>query len=460
VNEDRLLAASRGDLNGTPGVSTAAGSVSAPLAPAKSAVDAGAASAPGTTSAVGGTTAGGAATRSASSAPATSGSGGAKTTPGAKTTAAVGAGAPCSGVRSTLVIGAVGEQTGLVGATLGGGPKAVQAWVQRTNAKGGLDCHPLKYIVADDGGDPAKHASLVQQLVETDGVKAFVQMNAALAGQSAIKYLEKKGVPVIGGDGASSWFYDSPVYYPQGVHGADFVGASIVAIAQGAKAKGMTKVGTIACIEATICSIVTQVFDEYIKRVPEVSDVYKGSASLTAPDFTAQCLRAKDAGAQALVLALDYTGIQRVARSCGSVGYHPLLGTVSQAAQPEVASDPNLDGLIAAMNTAPWFDAGNAEMDEQIKTMNQYGVKLDGSTSQGWVAALLFTAAMQNVPSEPTSKDILDGLNHIKNNDLGGTTGLLTFHAGENHKAPFCYFPVGVTKGAFVSLNGFKRVCQ
>jgi ABC-type branched-subunit amino acid transport system substrate-binding protein len=350
-------------------------------------------------------------------------------------------------------------QSGVIANAIGGGPRAVQAWVQAMNAKGGVACHPIRYIVTDDGGDPAKHTALVQQLVEQQNVIAFVQMNSPLAGHSSVKYLESKGVPVIGSEGASPWFYESPMFYPQAASGDDFLGGSIIAVAQQAKAKGMSKIGSMACIEATICSRVNQVLKTYAERVPGVSVVYTGSASLTATDYTSQCLAAKNAGVQALVAAFDYTGIQRVAKSCAAVNFRPMYGTISEAAAPDIAKDKNLDGLVIATNTAPWFAPGLAQISLYNQVMKQFDVVPSADSAQGWVSALLFAEAAKKLPATPASKDLVTGLNAIKNNDLGGTTGKLSFTAGEKHSAPLCYFPVQTSGGTWVSLNGFKRVC-
>ena len=55
------------------------------------------------------------------------------------------------------MIGSVGEYSGLLGPILAPGVKSVQAWVAATNAKGGLNCHPVKLVVYDTGGDPARN---------------------------------------------------------------------------------------------------------------------------------------------------------------------------------------------------------------------------------------------------------------------------------------------------------------
>jgi hypothetical protein len=59
--------------------------------------------------------------------------------------------------------------------------RAVAAWAAAVNATGGLNCHPVKYIIEDDGGDPSRNQALTQQLVEQDHVIALVHVDAPLA---------------------------------------------------------------------------------------------------------------------------------------------------------------------------------------------------------------------------------------------------------------------------------------
>jgi hypothetical protein len=74
--------------------------------------------------------------------------------------------------------------------------------------------------------------------------------------------------------------------------------------------------------------------------------------------------------------------------------------------------------------------------------MNQYaGGAIKGyAGSLGWTAGALLVAATRNLPANPTTNDILNGLYSIKGNDLGGLTAALTFQKGQNPVEPFCYF--------------------
>jgi branched-chain amino acid transport system substrate-binding protein len=88
------------------------------------------------------------------------------------------------------------------------------------------------------------------------------------------------------------------------------------------------------------------------------------------------------------------------------------------------------------------------------------GVPLDGSGIEGWTSAQLFAAATQNLPDNPTTQDVLAGLWSIKNNDLGGLTGPITFTKGQNAPEVLCWWAVQLKSGQAVSPNGGQRSCK
>src|SRR5258706_297544 len=83
----------------------------------------------------------------------------------------------CGGSESAPVLGSVSILTGPIGAAVKPMVKGAQTWVAAMNAKGGLRCHKITYLVADDGGDPSRHQALVHQQVEQGHVQAFLQMS-------------------------------------------------------------------------------------------------------------------------------------------------------------------------------------------------------------------------------------------------------------------------------------------
>jgi len=72
-------------------------------------------------------------------------------------------------------------------------PKEFRFWARWINDRGGLNGHPVKFVVADDGADPARHRALVQQMVETQGAIALVGDGEVVTGASSVEYLTGKG---------------------------------------------------------------------------------------------------------------------------------------------------------------------------------------------------------------------------------------------------------------------------
>jgi branched-chain amino acid transport system substrate-binding protein len=319
----------------------------------------------------------------------------------------------------------------------------------------------VKYIVEDDGGDPARGRSEVQDLVESKKVIAFVYNSAPLAGQGTVDYLTQKQVPVIGSEGTSEWFYSSPVFFPQMTSGS-LVGASTTASAASQTIpKGLTKLGLITCSDGIqICEESKKVVPEWAPKVG-YTYVYTGSASLAQPDYTAECLAARNAGAQVLTFAMDANSIERFAKSCTNIGYRPTFAVSQHVASDALAQEPMLQGVAGTAMVAPWFDKANPAVAEFQAAMAAYatGVSLTGSPSFGWASAKLFEKAAQHLGDQPTAAQVLDGLWSIRNDTLGGLTMPLTFSRNQIAPRPLCYYRYTVNGGSYVLVDGGDVHC-
>jgi branched-chain amino acid transport system substrate-binding protein len=373
--------------------------------------------------------------------------------------AAAGA-AACTKPLTPITIASVGQQSGLIGALTVAGTKGVQAWVAMVNARGGVNCHPVKYLVADDGGDPSRHQSLVQEMVERRGVQAFVYQDAVLTGQASVDYLTRKGIPVVGTENSGEFVYNSPMYFPQASSGNFLLEQPMFAAADTLKAKGLTRVGLLTCLEAAQCGVARSNFDAW-SRQAGLTPVYNAQASLATGDFTSNCQGAQAAKVQALVTDLDASSNSRLARSCESIGYKPVLVSNGQAATQNSLADPRLEGFLLGVQVRPPFGGSSPAVDAFNAAMAKYapGVPVDTNTMVGWVAAKLFEEATTHLSEPPTSASVLAGLWSIKNNDLAGLTYPLTFTKGQNAPKVFCYWLIAIQGGKFVSPNGGKRSC-
>lgn len=370
------------------------------------------------------------------------------------------AAAGCPSGASPVVIGSVGQMSGIVGAAVIGGTKAVQAWVAAKNAAGGLDCHPLRYVTADDGGDPSRQQLLVKKLVEQEGVIAFVFMTAVLTGQASVEYVQRKQVPVIGADGGATYFNGSPMHFSPGAVGADLADVMLIGGAAVTIPKGRSKLATITCQEATFCNVAETRWQQTASKVG-YKVVYQSKASITQPDFTSQCLSAQSAGADVIAGAFDPNSWERIARSCAQVGYRPTLVSSTQQVRVDFAQDPAFDGMVVANTQLPWFFEGNPAIAEFTTVMKRYApaVPIDAASLAGWASAKMFERAAQGRLGErPASTDVLRGLWTFRDERLGGLTPPLTFKEGEAPPPLPCGWALVINQGKWT--NDGRQICQ
>lgn len=348
--------------------------------------------------------------------------------------------------------------SGFVGEMFKGSLTAVQIWAKAVNDRGGVAGHPVQVMVVDDGGDPARHRAGIQQLVEKDGVLAIVGDNGFLAlREDSVKYVEQKGVPIIGGDALNDLWNSSPMMFPQMAGGNYKLWSQMVAAADTAGKGG--KFGYILCTEGPICQDALKWWPEYAKR-NGLEVVYGSQMSMTQPNFTAECLAARNAGVEFLMLGMDTNSERRVIASCAQQGYKPVFGLVQVRA--EMAADKGIDGAVVVSNVFPWVSTDTPATREFHDVMSRYapnlGIAYD--VSQGWVTAKLFEKAAAGISDNPTSAEVLKGLWAMKGETLGGLSSPLTFTQGQPATPVTCYWPVRAQGGKWTAPLGSQGVCK
>ena len=118
------------------------------------------------------------------------------------------------------------------------GPEGLKAWAATVNGKGGLQGHPVEIVVRDDGNDPAKSLTVVKQLVEKDHVVAITSWSGV--DTSWADYVEKKQVPIVGGQSYAPIWQENPVFFPV----QSTLGTAMVSQPLMAKNAGATTIGS------------------------------------------------------------------------------------------------------------------------------------------------------------------------------------------------------------------------
>lgn len=354
-----------------------------------------------------------------------------------------------------IKLGNVGTYSGVVGAVFQGAREALFAWAAHVNANGGIHGRPIELTAADDGNDPARNAALVKDMWENQGVVAFVGTMAALTDYASREYVDQNQIPMVGGSLIDGLWNESPNYFPQGAT-LEAVAAQLVKIAID---EGRSRIGVITCAEAQLCSLGLGFVEDWAPRLG-IEVVYTAKTTLTAPDYTSECLGAQDRDVDFLIIGADTNTVRRIASSCARQDYRPQISLVSVAFSPELAGDPNLDQSVTALPTMPYV-LDSPAFDEFRTALATYapGTSPGADSALAWTAGKLFEAAASNVDGELTTESLRQGLWQIESDDLGGLTLPITFNEGEPTHLGFCSYPVKMDGGQVTAPFASEARC-
>ncbi|HEV7687998.1 MAG TPA: ABC transporter substrate-binding protein, partial [Acidimicrobiia bacterium] len=424
------------------------GTAASPVGGGATAVGQGSATAPS------GSVAGGKAARSSAAAAGSSPAAGAapaqasgnaprsSTPPPAPSASSGGAGAapaPAQGAAPTpeetgpIVIASVGNYSGAPGVAQAPIAKAVQVWAAATNRAGGLLGRAVKLIVVDDGSDPARHVAALRDLVENQHIVALVGDGATLTAASGKDYLEKMGVPEIGNECTTPGLYwQSPIFFPTCADHPD----QMYGLAKTARDfTGESKVAFLYCQEAQICKEANKsMITDGLAKQGGLDVVYQAQISLVQPDFTSECLNAKNAGAKLMIAIITPDGLARIASSCARQGYKPTFVQWAATTLADSNTKPGLENMVLQTLAHPFASTAPA-VGEFHQAFSTFADKPGGPPEiLGWASSKLFQLAATRAAAAAhsiSSKTILDALHTVSGETLGGLTTPMTFPAGK-----------------------------
>jgi branched-chain amino acid transport system substrate-binding protein len=380
-------------------------------------------------------------------------------TPAKPTTTSADSAVSTPGQAGPIVVASVGNYSGPAGAAQAGIPRGVQTWAAATNATGGLFGRKVQVIVVDDGGDPARYASAVRDLVENRGAIAFVGNGASLSMKGGISYLNSKGVPVIGTDCSVPQWFDNPGFFPQC---PGFETQVVNVIRAGVEVSGKKRFGYLTCREANACTSQLPLLTADNVHSVGADLVYSATISLTQVDFTAECRNAQQAKVDLFYVAADPNTLARVARSCSRQGYNPQYTQLSITTTQDTAAVEGLDNLIVANTVFPFQGAVSPAITDYTKAFAAYvGGKPGPAEGLGWASAKLFQKIATNAATAQhtlTAASLLAAAKKIHGETLGGLTTALDFTKGHANPAN-CYFVVQIKGGAWTAPKGPTAQC-
>lgn len=291
---------------------------------------------------------------------------------------------------------------------------AALAYFDYVNDNGGIHGRNIKYIVKDDGYNPANTQMVVRELVQDDEVFAIFNGLGTPPHTSVIDYLHDNDVPdLFVASGSTTW--NQPEQYPNmfpfnadyvvegsalGQYAADvYPGEKVCFLGQDDDLGGDLRRGAEIALG-----------DNSLVQVEEYS--------ASNADLTAQVGAMKASGCEVAILA-TIPGFTALAMTTAArLDWEPLWITSSVGSDYPVllellgdAGPALLDGLIATgyLQSAE-ADNGWSQLFKQINDDYNGGAPFTGAVFNGMSAAYLFTEALEAAGEHPTRESIVEAV--------------------------------------------------
>jgi branched-chain amino acid transport system substrate-binding protein len=223
--------------------------------------------------------------------------------------------------------------------------KEAAAWTTWVNSRGGINGHPIKVIQRNDNNNIAQAVAAATSLVSDPSVLAI--LDADTYDIAWEKLVTQANVPVICGSASGNGFpcNSQADFFPAGGTVLTSIwGQSKAAALAGAKSYGLFNCTQPACAPAAP-------LEKKYAGENGLTYAYQTTADPNAPDYTAQCVAAKEAGVQALFAVVA----PRVASDCDQQGYSPIWIESQGAYDASLRENTNFKYITGDVGDFPWF---------------------------------------------------------------------------------------------------------
>ena len=329
-----------------------------------------------------------------------------------------------------------------------------KAWVDWTNAHGGINGHPVKLFQVDDKGDPGLAVAGAHSLV-ADHVLAVVGNSDVGLELAYVPYLAQHNTAMIGGDDYDSIWETNPNLFPT------MATVSVKGYADDYAAKygaASAMVGAY-CTEVAAC---LQDVQAQKTAAPQVGISYTigPTAQFVQPNFTAQCEVMAKYHAQAYYFSSAVPGIAQMAGDCLRQGFSGFW--VLPQPDNSQLSAAGLDKKSFGQDLQLSYFVQNAATQDFRSAMAQYaaGVPIQIDSLRIWASFDVAKKALENVPNDAlTSQTMKNGLYMIKGFTDNGITPPLTYVTGQPTVVS-CFELWGISNGQFTLPKGDTFVCD
>jgi branched-chain amino acid transport system substrate-binding protein len=365
--------------------------------------------------------------------------------------------------KRTVSVGIICGCTGALASSTSTSPQSYESWANAVNAKGGINGYKINVIVKQDQASPPVGLQDAQTLIQVDHVVALVDATDTETAWAA--YAKQKGVPVVGGFNLSVEDITSSNFFASGTTEDAFTLAQVLA----AKKVHATKTAEFYCSEDPLCAEIVPVLKS-TAAANGVSVVTVSEISAAQPNYTAQCLTAKQDGATSVTIGESVTAVEAMAADCSRQGYFPWYEIADGGVSKSFTSALGLNTKSFGYETGlPFFDTTAPAARKMIAAIKKTAPQILSNPNYNqdnvsmYASAVLFGQALQagtaGKSGPVTTEEIYKGPYTIHNDTLGGLSPPLTFKPNQPNPVD-CWYWIGMSHGHFTTPYGLTPVCK
>ncbi|HEY1057994.1 MAG TPA: ABC transporter substrate-binding protein [Limnobacter sp.] len=324
----------------------------------------------------------------------------------------------------------------------------VRLAAKEINAKGGILGRQLQLVERDDEAKNERGVQIAQELIEKEKVVAtvgFINTGVALAAQ---RFYEDAKIPVMNnvatGTIITKQFPDKPENYVFRNSAADFIQSPMI-VEEAVTKRGFKKVAILA--DSTNYGQLGRQDLEKALAAKGIKPVTEEKFNIGDVDMTAQLLKARQAGAEAVLTYGIGPELAQIANGMAKLGWKvPMIGswTLSMANFIDTAG-ANGNGAIMPQTFIqdPNTPKRKAFIDAYLKEFNPKNGRIDSpvSAAQAYDSIYLLKAAMEQAKSTEGPK-IREALEDLKAPVEGVVTTYKKPYTKDNHEAITSDIPV------------------
>ncbi len=337
--------------------------------------------------------------------------------------------------------------------------------VNKINADGGINGHPLNVIVYDDGSDPSTGVMAIKKLIDTDKVLGIMGPAATGVAIACAPIAEESQVPMFAGNSSDwsvalkPWQIPNP---PTNIrHWVFKLGIDPVFQAMGMY--GMLKqMGAINIAEINVNNAMGEAMKAAMEATYKQAGfnvVIEEEYGPNDTDMTAQLTKIKATKFDAMIIwGAEMAGgiTYKQARELGIT--QPILGACPLLAPDIVAAlGKSLDGIRIpsfVMLLGDSLPQDNPQRSQVLELTNLLGKMADTGAGTGWDSTFVFADALRR--ANPDLTDLAKARSQIRDamETIKGFVGVYCIgDMNKWHDIPCPYIPVEYTGGKLVVIG-------